>query len=313
MIGIIILNYNSWEDSKGCIESIYENKPQSSFRIYLVDNASPIAPSEDILNYFKKQEIVYISGKENKGYAAGNNIGIAEAVRDDCDAVLISNSDVRFYRNSVDILYEYLQSHPDIGIVGPKIHLPDGTIQKECMAIQTRLKEKYLLRTRLKFFFPQYNSRYWGRDHDYEKEIFQVYAVLGCCFMVNRACVDDVMPLDEHTFLYEEELILGIKMEKKGWKTVYNPQSEILHKHEMATGGIGRNPFAYTCQICSEIYYCMNYLGANVWEIIPLYCYRTLLYLGRCLRNRRFREYWGKYIRLSIREFRKGVNDKEKY
>ena len=64
-------------------------------------------------------------------------------------------------------------------------------------------------------FFPRLNNSYWGREHDYESEVFQVYAVMGCCFMFSRKCALDVTPLDETPFLYEEELILGISMEKK--------------------------------------------------------------------------------------------------
>ena len=53
--------------------------------------------------------------------------------------------------------------------------------------------------------------------------------------MFSRKCALDVTPLDETPFLYEEELILGISMEKKGWKTVYDPNSVIHHLHGNST------------------------------------------------------------------------------
>lgn len=302
MIGIVILNYNSWEDSRECVESICKDRPQTPFRIYLVDNASTVRPSETLTDYCRRQQVILLQAKENRGYAAGNNIGIAEAMKDSCDAILISNSDVRFYPHSIDNMYQYLLQHPRTGIVGPKIRLPDGRTQRECMLMRTGMREKYLLRTRLNILLPRYNNRYWGRQHDYEQETFAVYAVLGCCFMMKGACAKDVMPLDEHTFLYEEELILGIRMEEKKWETIYHPKSTILHKHEATTGGIGRNPFAYTCQVCSEIYYCRHYLQAGTGAILPLYGYRTLLYLGRCLRNKAFRRKLGEYVERTRRE-----------
>mgnify|MGYP000340977437 CR=1 FL=1 len=51
----------------------------------------------------------------------GNNIGIKRALEDGCEEVLISNSDVRYETGSISELQTYLQDHPDVGIVGPKI------------------------------------------------------------------------------------------------------------------------------------------------------------------------------------------------
>lgn len=304
MVGVVILNYNSWEDTRECMESIFEYEQACQMNIYLVDNNSSIRPSAEMCLFMEKKHVVFLQSKENKGYAAGNNIGIAKALKDGCDAILISNSDVRYERCSISIMYQYLQEHPGVGIVGPKIKLQNGQTQKECMAIKTGMKEKYLLRTRLKILFPKLNKQYWAREWNYEHEIFPVYAVLGCSFMISRTCALDVTPLDEHTFLYEEELILGIRMEKAGWKTMYNPQSVVLHKHEATTGGIRSNPFAYTCQVCSEIYYCKQYLKMKRWSIYPLYFYRVLLYYCCCLKVQAFRRYHKNFINISIEELR---------
>ena len=76
--------------------------------------------------------------------------------------------------------------------------------------------------------------------------------------MFSRKCALDVTPLDEKPFLYEEELILGISMEKAGWKTVYDPKSVVHHLHGNSTEKV--KTFAYTCNICSEIYFCREYL-----------------------------------------------------
>ena len=76
--------------------------------------------------------------------------------------------------------------------------------------------------------------------------------------MFSRKCALDVTPLDEKPFLYEEELILGISMEKAGWKTVYDPKSVVHHLHGNSTEKV--KAFAYTCNICSEIYFCREYL-----------------------------------------------------
>ena len=77
--------------------------------------------------------------------------------------------------------------------------------------------------------------------------------------MFSRKCALDVTPLDEKPFLYEEELILGISMEKAGWKTVYDPKSVVHHLHGNSTEKV--KAFAYTCNICSEIYFCRELMN----------------------------------------------------
>lgn len=294
MIGIVILNYNSWSDSAECISSILDGETKTEYRIYLVDNASPEQPEPEQIRFLEKSDVCLIQNKENKGYSAGNNVGIKAALDDGCSAVLISNSDVRYEKGSIAKMEAFLMEHPEAGIVGPKIILGNGQIQKECMMFKTGSKEKYLLRTRLHILFPRYNSRYWGREHDYEKEIFQVYAVMGCCFMMSRNCALDVTPLDENTFLYEEELILGIQMEKSGWKTFYYPESVIHHLHGKTTEKV--KAFAYTCNVCSEIYYCRKYLGMRRWQIWPLIWYRSGIYFLKSIRLADFRNEKKKYI-----------------
>lgn len=298
MIGIIILNYITWADTERCVRSIWETESDRQFpyHIYIVDNASPDPAPQSIQEICGRDGITYIQSDKNIGYAAGNNLGIRRAVEDGCDNILISNSDVCFTGNCISRMAAYLQNHPKVGIVGPKILDAEGRLQKSCLCRRTGLKEKYLVRTRLNLFFRKQYRTYFGLDRDYDKT-FRVYAVLGCCFMISPQCVREVFPFDEGTFLYEEEYIVGIRMEQAGYETHYVPECVIRHLHGSSTGEV--KPFAYMCETASEIYYCRKYLGAAKWQIIPLYIYRLLKYDIKCLQSREFREY--------RREFREKV------
>lgn len=310
MVGIVILNFNSWDDSVQCVDSIFQAERNLEFRIYLVDNCSPVRPEKDVLKGLEKKGVVFIQNTKNTGYSAGNNVGIKRALDDGCEAILISNSDVRYEVGAISEMRQYLREHTDVGIVGPKIVLRDGSVQRECMMRKTGIWEKYLLRTRFYLFFPRMNRSYWGREHDYNSEIFQVYAVLGCCFMFSRKCALDVTPLDETPFLYEEELILGISMEKKGWKTVYDPRSVIHHLHGNSTEKV--KAFAYTCNVCSEIYFCRQYLKMKRWQIMPLYWYRSVLYGLKMFKYADFRKYAKEYGIRTGKELKKvGKNGKK--
>lgn len=301
MIGIVILNYRNWQDTLRCIQSIADNPPQEKYQIILVDNASPNAPEFDLRDIMEEYNIIYIQNEKNKGYNAGNNIGIAKALDLGCDSVLISNNDVCFFDDSIQKLWEYAKAHPKVGIVGPKILDRNRKIQKSNLCRRTGMKEKYLVRTRLNAIFRKEHATYFGLDRDYNTT-FEVYAVLGCCFLMTRECAQAVTPLDENTFLYEEELILGIWMEQAGYHTVYYPDAVIEHLHGESTKHV--KAFAFAHNVKSEIYYCKSYLNASNAAIYPLYWYRVALYLIRCLRYRDFRENWKWFLKMTREEMK---------
>lgn len=302
MIGIIILNYITWADTERCVHSILETESGKDFayHIYIVDNASPDPAPQSIQELCCQDGFTYIQSERNIGYAAGNNLGIRQAIKDGCDGILITNSDVCFTKGCISKMAVYLQTHPEAGIVGPKILDADGNLQRSCLCRRTGLKEKYLVRTRLNIFFRRQYRTYFGLDRDYN-ETFPVYAVLGCCFMISPDCVRDVFPFDEGTFLYEEEYIVGIRMEWAGYETHYYPECVIRHLHGSSTGEV--KPFAYMCETVSEIYYCRKYLGAARWQVIPLYIYRVLKYNIKCMRSREFRKYSREFRRKTERAF----------
>ena len=302
MIGIVILNYRNWNDTLRCVESITKNPPKEAYHIIVVDNASPNLPEYDLEEFVEKYHITYIANKENRGYNGGNNVGIAKALEMNCDAILISNNDVCFFPESIQSLWEYAMGHPNVGIVGPKILDKDGNIQKSNLCRRTSMKEKYLVRTRLNAIFRKTHNTYFGFDRNYD-ETFEVHAVLGCCFLMTRECAKAVTPLDEHPFLYEEELILGINMEMAGYRTVYHPKAVIEHLHGGSTRMV--KAFSFAHNVKSEIYYCKHYLNAKKAAIYPLYWYRVVLYLIRCLKQEDFRKNWKWFRQMTKAELRK--------
>lgn len=305
MIGIVILNYKNWDDTRQCVESIHKNPPEDAYQIILVDNASENRPEYDLEGWVRKHQILFIQNKENLGYNAGNNVGIRKALETGCCAVLISNNDVKYFPGSIQCMRDYLKKHPHTGIVGPKILDGHGRVQKSCICRRVGLKEKYLVCTKANLLFRNSYRSYFGFDRDYHKT-FPVYAVLGCCFMMSRSCAEAVTPFDEHPFLYEEEAMLGIRMEQAGLETVYDPQATVEHLHGGSTKY--HRAAAFTQNIRSEIYYCKNYLKAADWQIYPLYIYRILLYLLRCAKSREFRKNWNWFLETTVSEMTKAEN-----
>ncbi|MDE7313094.1 MAG: glycosyltransferase family 2 protein [Eubacterium sp.] len=301
MIGIVILNYQNWTDTRRCIESIHKNPPKSAYQIILVDNASKNTPDYDLHALIRRYGVLWIRNKENRGYNTGNNAGIAKALEIGCDYILISNSDVRYFPGSIQRLADDLKRHPKAGIAAPKIVDRHGKVQQSCYCRRMGLQEKYLLCTKANLFFRKKYRSYFGIGKHSEKTR-RTYAVLGCCFLMDRKCAQAVTPFDTHPFLYEEELMLGIRMEQAGFDTIYCPKAAVCHLHGGSTHNQKAEAFMHF--VCSELYYCMAYLKAPGWKVLPLYAYRTLLYLLRCARWEEFRRGWKEYLHGTLAEWK---------
>lgn len=279
MIGIIILNYNGWGLTIKCIESI-RTTCKKNYRIYIVDNASTTEMTKTFKEFIdESDDIELLINKINKGYSAGNNVGIKRALEDNCNYFLITNNDVIFKDESIDELCNFLDNNSEYGIVGPKVFLPNGKIQEINMGCKLTLAGKYLYilrKTPLKFLSTKFVKKFHAVDQNL-KEPFDVFAVSGCCFMLSSNAMKILYPMDENTFLYEEENIIGVKLEKAGLKTKYDTNSEIIHIGGESTKHL--SAFAYKCFIESEVYYCRTYLDASIVQLIPLIAFRIIKYI----------------------------------
>lgn len=302
MIGIIVLTYNTWDCTLECLQSIASLRLENQYRIYLVDNASEIEMPEECRDYVSSDKrIIFLQALQNRGYAAGNNIGLDRAEKDGCDAILIANNDVVFTDRAIDVMYGFLKGHPKVGMVGPKIILPNGKIQETNLGCKMTLTGKYLyilrktpLRSLSKKFVNSFRVDLEGKSKP-----IRMFGVSGCCFMLSCNCLNEIGKLDENTFLYEEENILGCRLEARNMEVMLLPSVQVVHKHGQSTKSV--KAFAYTCLVESEIYYCRKYLNAKRWQIAGLYLIRVLGYLEGCLNSEDYRKnvvaFWEKTMK----------------
>lgn len=280
MVGIIILNYNTWKESKQCVESIVRTVQDISYHIYLVDNGSSEKMSKEEKEYFSSiNNLEIVIMEQNRGYSAGNNVGIEKAKEDGCDFFLLSNSDIEFGTNAIVEMYRFLRNNPTVGIVAPLLYDTAGLLQPISMLEKFTLSMKYkLLLNKLSFgiLFKKFRDCFFITELEQETPL-KVFSVSGACLMLSKICIDHVCPLDENTFLYYEEYILGCRMEKKHMDTYIIPYVNCIHVHGASTEKI--KEFSYVCMIKSELYYCREYLKCKKYQLIPLYAIRVLVYI----------------------------------
>src|SRR5690348_14253877 len=123
-VSVIIINYNTFEYTCNCIQSLIDKTMGVDYEIILVDNAS----SECNPDLFKEKfpQIILIKNSENSGFAAGNNLGIKHAKG---EFILLLNSDTVFIENSILFIYEKCKPINNLGAATIQLIFPDGTIQ----------------------------------------------------------------------------------------------------------------------------------------------------------------------------------------
>lgn len=217
-IGIILLNYNSYEDTKECIESL--NKiTYPNYEIIVVDNKS----TDDSYTKLKTVDnITLIQSNFNGGFAYGNNIGIKYALDHECNQVLLLNNDTTVEPNFLDELVE-INKQKNVGIAAPKIlnFYTPHIIWSAGGTINWKL-------------FVGYNDQTGMIDSKY-KEIKDVDFSNGCCLLIKKEVIDTIGYLPEEYFMYYEDLDYCLQVREK-YHIVYTSESIIYHKISASSG-----------------------------------------------------------------------------
>lgn len=232
-LSIIIINYNSRKVLEDCLNSIIQSKFDFSYEVLIIDNNSS-ERIEQLESEFPK--FTFIFNKINSGFASGNNIGIKRSTGRN---ILLLNPDTIVNEGSFDSMITYLDSHEDVGVVGCKIINQTGEIEHSTHSFPNLIKEFFHGNEFLKKFIKYEGSlasffrtivkfksldSYWNHD-----SIREVDHVTGACMMIKKDVINKVGLLDEAFFLYTEEVEWSYRIRKAGYKTIFIPQSSIIH------------------------------------------------------------------------------------
>ena len=224
-LSILIVNWNTEELLRQCIESIYQSTSHDDFEVIVVDNASTDGSIKMVRHNFPKVKL--LQNKFNMGFAAANNQGLQICSG---ELILLLNSDTQVLNGALDKCVDYMKLHDKVGALGCKVLNPDGTFQSTCFRFE-RLRDLVYhhclglttwIRLVRKLGFPTFNlpSRYWGRVFTSER---QVDVVAGCFLLTRRSVIDAVGCLDDAFFFYGEEEEWCFRVKGAGWRIMYFP------------------------------------------------------------------------------------------
>jgi GT2 family glycosyltransferase len=122
-----------------------------------------------------------------------------------------------------------------------------------------------------------------------------VYALPGSCLFFPALALERIGLLDEHTFLYFEELIAAERLARAGLRCVFVPASVVYHKRGQSTARLGARSFAEGSR--SQRYYLTAYLDLPRWQWRLLDLIRAGVYVARSARDASYRAGLGAYLR----------------
>lgn len=187
----------------------------------MVDNASSDGSPEMVSKEFPQVKL--IRNKKNAGFAKANNQAIKLAQG---DYILLLNPDTKVQADALNQMIAFLDSHPDAGVVGAKLVLPDGRVQPDPFGRFPTVKNILLLK------LWQMSERIKGnRDltrKDFSK-ILEVDWISGASMMIRQEVIKEVGLMDEEYFLYLEDVDWCYRMRQAGWSIYVLPTAKITH------------------------------------------------------------------------------------
>lgn len=235
-LSILILNYNTADLTLQCLRSVYESKGRYSFEVIVIDNASTDDSVERIRAEFPQAKL--ICNSVNAGFAAGNNLGIAQA---EGKYILLLNSDTVVKEDTFAVMLDFMEANPHVGASGCKVVLPDGSLDKACKRGFPTPSAAFYYAFGISKLFPN-NPRFnqYHMSHLDPDEQYPIDCLVGAFMLVRRAVIDEVGGLDESFFMYGEDIDWCYRIKQAGWEIYYYPKTEIIHYK----GGSSRNkPF----------------------------------------------------------------------
>src|SRR6476659_1197099 len=125
-VSVVVVNWNAEQFLRECLRSI-EDETRAEYEIIVVDNASRDNSLKMLRHEFPN--VAVIANKDNKGFAAANNQGIALARG---RYILLLNPDTVILRGAIDKTVAFADARPGVGCVGCQVLEDAQTIQRTC-------------------------------------------------------------------------------------------------------------------------------------------------------------------------------------
>ena len=222
-ISVIIVNYNTCQVTKQCLDSLLKYTSGVEFEIIVVDNDSHDGSKEMLANY---SGITYIQSGDNLGFGKANNLGYKKATG---KYILFLNSDTYLLNNAVKYFFDAFEKMDDtVACIGSKLLFPDGSPNHSFQRLPS-LKRDF--QNVVEFYLKPFNFRFKRfNERDYDSlDSFTVEYIIGADLCVRRSIIEKYGLFDPDFFMYYEETEMQSRYHKKGLTSLIISSPKIVH------------------------------------------------------------------------------------
>lgn len=228
-VTIAVVSWNTRSLLADCLESLRGEVTKGLAEVWVVDNASSDGSAELVQERFPWTNL--IASSENLGFGAAVN---AVASRTDSAWLVAANADVRLSPGALGGLLAEGERHPEAAVIAPRLILPDGTTQHSVYPFPTipftlaYVSGAIRLSDRL--------ARRWCIDRGFDPDRGREVAwAVGAFLLVRRSAWEAVGGFDQAQWMYAEDLDLGWRLRRAGWRARYVPDARVFHAESAAT------------------------------------------------------------------------------
>ena len=203
-LSIVIVNYNGEHYLANCLDSVFGQDTHYKFEIFLVDNQST-DQSKTVIDRYKTRVHVILNN-ENLGFSRANNQCFSLCTG---RYTLLLNNDTIMHQHALQGMLDYMEEHPNIGALSPKLVHENGQIQTQGNTLTA-----------------------WRFKSKTPKD---VPFICGASLLTRHSLLMDIGGLDEHYFFYNDDLDYCKSVLKRGYRIVYLPTVTVTHLGGLAT------------------------------------------------------------------------------
>lgn len=248
----IVLYQTDLTPLKKVIDSYFACKSEA-LQLFLVDN-SPTDVLKSIVTMYPDKEIYYIFNNENMGYGKAHNIAIKKSMEQGLSYHIVLNPDVVIQEGALEKLTLYMNEHPEVGNIMPKIIYPNGQLQYLCKLLPSPIDLIFRRFIPFKKWRDKINQKYELHSFRYNKKI-NIPNLSGCFMFLRTKALEKVGLFDENIFMYLEDIDLNRRIHR-AYKTIFFPEAVVVHEYQKASY---KNIKLLKAHIKSAIYYFNKY------------------------------------------------------
>ena len=217
-ISVVIPNYNGRHLLQQNLESVVSALKNSKalFEIIVIDDASSDGSAQFVKQAYP--DITLIINDVNCGFSVSCNKGIAVANN---ELILLLNTDIQLPIDYLSRQFKYFEKADTFGVMAKIIGFKDGQIQDTARHVS---RSGFKIKTNQ--FFHVKDESFWC----------PTAYLSGANALIDAHKLKEMGGFDEiFSPFYGEDLDLGLRAWRLGWKCYYQPQCSCLHDHSSTT------------------------------------------------------------------------------